>query len=111
MITRNIVLASLVLILSGCEPGAPSAEVTGSKGYALAQQNGCFNCHEIDTESYCPKWRDIANKYREDKSAEARLVDKVATGGSGVWGEMVMPPHPQISESDRKTLIKFVLSL
>ncbi|OGS91536.1 MAG: hypothetical protein A2Z95_09665 [Gallionellales bacterium GWA2_60_18] len=104
-------LASLGVVLGGCQPEAPSAEVTGSKGYALAQQNGCFSCHEIDTESYCPKWRDIANRYRGDGGAEARLTGKIAAGGNGVWGEMLMPPHPQIGEDDRRTMTKFILSL
>ena len=33
-----------------------------------------------------------------------------AKGGSGVWGVMVMPPSPKVSEADRRILAKFVLS-
>lgn len=105
---RNILPALLLVGLYGCQPGV---DVTGTEGYALAQRNGCFACHMIDQEAMGPQWCDVARKYRNDKDAEARLMDKIAKGGSGVWGEMMMPPHPQISEADRRALAKFVLSL
>ena len=28
------------------------------------------------------------------------LIDKLINGGSGVWGEVVMPAHPALSEAD-----------
>jgi cytochrome c len=108
---RNILPALLLVGLYGCQAEVDEQSLTGTAGYQLAQQNGCFACHTINQESICPIWRDVAAKYRNDAGAEARLTDKIATGGSGVWGEMEMPAHPQISEADRKTLAKFVLSL
>ncbi|HNI82727.1 MAG TPA: cytochrome C', partial [Rhodocyclaceae bacterium] len=49
-------------------------------------------------------------KYKGDKTAEAKLVEKVQKGGSGVWGSMPMPPNPQVSPAEAKTLVAWVLS-
>jgi cytochrome c len=76
----------------------------------LAQQSGCTACHAIDYKIVGPAWIDVAKKYRGVKGAEAKLVAKVKHGGSGVWGEVAMPPQPA-PEADVKKLVKFILSL
>jgi len=78
---------------------------------ALAKKNNCLACHAIDRKIVGPAWKDVAAKYRGDAGAEANLVNKIAKGGSGVWGSVAMPAHPQISEADRITLARFVLNL
>jgi cytochrome c len=40
-----------------------------------------------------------------------KLITKIATGGTGVWGDRVMPPHPSLSEDDRRAMVDYVLSL
>jgi cytochrome c len=78
---------------------------------ALAKKNGCLACHAIDKKVFGPAWRDVANKYRGDAGAEARLAEKIAKGGSGVWGNTPMPAHPKVTETERQALARFVLSL
>ena len=85
--------------------------VSEAEAMQLAKKNNCFACHAIDKKLVGPAWKDVAAKYRGDAGAEARLMNKIAKGGSGVWGVMVMPASPQISETDRKILARFVLSL
>jgi len=65
----------------------------------------------VDKKLVGPAWRDVAAKYRGDAGAEARLVNKVAKGGGGVWGSVPMPANSQVSEADRTTLVRFVLNL
>ena len=77
----------------------------------LAKKNNCFACHAVDKKVVGPSFKDVAAKYRGDAGAEARLMNKIAKGGSGVWGAMMMPASPQVSEADRKILARFVLSL
>lgn len=89
----------------------PEPAVSEAEAMQLAKKNNCFACHAIDKKIVGPAWKDVAAKYRGDTGAEARLSDKIAKGGSGVWGVMAMPASPQISDGDRKTLAKFVLSL
>ena len=76
----------------------------------LAQSSGCMTCHALDKKLIGPGFKEIAAKYKNDKGAEARLAQKIKSGGSGVWGTIPMPPNPHVKESDIKTLAQWVLS-
>ena len=76
----------------------------------LAKKNNCTACHAIDKKMVGPAWAEVAKKYKGDKGAEAKLVDKVKKGGKGVWGTMAMPPQAA-KEDDVKELVKFILAL
>jgi cytochrome c len=95
------VVSAALLSLSG----AASADL------ALAQKNACMSCHGVDKKIVGPAYKDVAKKYAGDKTAEAKLIAKVKAGGKGVWGEIPMPPNPQVNDADLKTIVKWVLSL
>ncbi|MFZ6656664.1 c-type cytochrome [Undibacterium sp. TJN19] len=76
----------------------------------LAKSKNCMTCHAIDTKLVGPAYKDVAKKYAGDKTAEAKLVQKVIKGGSGVWGVVPMPANAQVSEAEAKTLVKWVLN-
>ena len=77
---------------------------------ALANAKNCTSCHAIDKKIVGPAYRDVAQKYRGDRTAVARLTTKVMHGGGGVWGVIPMPSNPQISEADARKLVTWVLS-
>jgi cytochrome c len=77
----------------------------------LAKKSGCLVCHEVDKKLVGPAYREVAAKYAGDKTAEAKLIEKVKKGGSGVWGGVPMPPNSLVSDKDVKTLVEWVLSL
>lgn len=79
----------------------------------LARKYNCTACHAIDQKIVGPAWSDVAKKYKDDASAESRLILKVSKGGSGVWGTMPMPPNDQSGtrQADMKELVQFVLKL
>jgi cytochrome c len=76
----------------------------------LAKKDGCMVCHSVDKKVVGPSYKEVADKYRTDKTAEAKLVDKVKKGGVGVWGQVPMPPNA-VSDDDAKKLVKWVLSI
>ena len=76
----------------------------------LAKKYMCLTCHAIDKKLVGPSYKDIAAKYASDKTAEAKLTDKVKKGGTGVWGQIPMPPNDKVPDADVKTLVKWVLS-
>lgn len=78
---------------------------------ALAQKSGCLVCHGIDKKVLGPAYKDVAAKYKGDKSAEAKLIEKVKKGGSGTWGPMPMPANTQIKDADIKTIVQWILKL
>lgn len=105
-------VAKVEQVAAEAKPEAKSEPaVSEADALQLAKKSNCLACHAIDKKVVGPAWKDVAAKYRGDAGAEARIMDKIAKGGSGVWGVMVMPPSPQVSEADRKTLARFVLSL
>ncbi|HSW84908.1 MAG TPA: c-type cytochrome [Usitatibacter sp.] len=77
----------------------------------LAKKNACTACHAVDKKIVGPAFKEVAAKYRNDKTAEAKLVKKVKEGGVGVWGQVPMPPNSTVSDKDIQTLVKWVLSL
>jgi cytochrome c len=85
--------------------------VDAAAAQALAQKSGCLACHSVDKKIIGPAYKDVAAKYKGQKDAEAKLIDKVKKGGSGTWGPMPMPANsPQVKDDDIKTLVQWVLS-
>ena len=77
----------------------------------LAKEKNCLACHAVDSKLVGPAYKEVAAKYKSDKSAEDKLAQKVMKGGSGVWGQIPMPANPQVSAAEAKTLVKWILSL
>jgi cytochrome c len=102
-ITVSIVAATLMAAGSAMAADMPD----------LAKKNGCAACHAIDKKLVGPGWQEVANKYKGDAGAEAKLIDKVSKGGSGVWGKVPMPAiDPSGKKQDEiKQLVQFILNL
>jgi cytochrome c len=96
------------LILAAALALTPTAALANE---ALASKNGCLACHAVDKKVVGPSYKEVAAKYRGDKTAEAKLIDKVKKGGTGVWGQVPMPPNGAVSDADVATLVKWILSL
>lgn len=89
----------------------PAAAAGNEKGLELVASNDCTTCHAIDKKVTGPAYRDVANKYESNEATIDSLAAKVIKGGSGVWGNIPMTPHPALSEADAKEMVKYVLSL
>jgi len=76
---------------------------------ALAKAKGCLACHAVDKKVVGPAYKDVAAKYKGDKTAAAKLAAKVKAGGKGVWGEIPMPPN-NVTDDEAKKLVAWVLS-
>ena len=77
---------------------------------ALATAKNCMACHAIDKKVVGPAYKDVAAKYKGDKSAADKLAAKVMKGGVGAWGQVPMPANPQVNEAEAKKLVAWVLS-
>lgn len=85
-----------------------SATVTGK---ALTQAMDCKACHKEKEASIGPNYLEIAMKYKDDPGAMSYLQEKIVQGGSGVWGEVTMPAHPDISSEESRQLAVYINSL
>ena len=99
-------IVSVLIIL--CASGTASFAYAD---YDLLVKSNCLACHYLDKRKYGPKLNEVAPKYANDSNAAEKLAIKIKAGGSGVWGEDVMPAQPQLSEADALALAKYVLSL
>ena len=96
---------TLVAVAAGLALGGPA-----QANEALAKTSGCLACHTVDKKLIGPSYKDIADKYRKDKGAEAALIKKVKEGGKGNWGDIPMPPNAHVKDPDIKTLVGWILS-
>ncbi len=99
------------LLLTSFSAALLTLSAAASADQALAQKNACMSCHGVDKKIVGPAFKDVAKKYAGDKTAEAKLLTKVKAGSKGVWGEIPMPPNPQVSDADAKKIMDWVLSL
>jgi cytochrome c len=80
-------------------------------GKLLIAESDCKSCHLIDQKSAGPSYRDVAKKYAKDAKATDMLSDKILNGGSGVWGEVAMAAHPQLTKAQTTEMVEYILSL
>ena len=76
----------------------------------IAAKYGCLACHNVSVKIVGPAYREIAEKYKMDSEASAKVEEQIQNGGSGKWGPVIMPPFPQVSAAERKTLVEWILS-
>ena len=82
------------------------------KGLEIASKNDCFTCHQVDDKLTGPPYRDVANKYAGmSDTIVTHLAKKVISGGSGVWGQIMMTPHPGLSLDSAEAIVRYVLLL
>ena len=83
-----------------------------SAGLAIEAKSDCATCHKINEKLIGPSFKEIATKYAgADDAMVDSLAGKVINGGSGVWGQVPMTPHPALSKEDARTVVKYVLLL
>ncbi len=87
----------------------PAAEASVSPEQMPAKY-GCTACHAADRKVVGPAFKEVAAKYR-GKDVEGALAEKVKNGGSGVWGQVPMPPNPQVPDENLHALVKWILAL
>jgi cytochrome c551/c552 len=102
----------------------PVADAKDQQMLALANASGCFICHKIAPETngdelpLAPSYQEIALRYRDDKKAFKRLLDRVLHGTvyqeqswSGKVGMRFMPPNVNVSREDASALVHWILGL
>ncbi len=100
---NKLIAAVSVAALSVVSGAAAAAEdpIELAKKY----KGDCPVCHAVAQKIVGPKWRDVANRYRGQKSALPMLVEKVIKGGKGHWdketGGIAMIPHPAVPTRDQ----------
>jgi cytochrome c len=80
-------------------------------GKLLTQTLDCKSCHKEADKSIGPAFVLVAQKYQADPKAAGYLAQKIVKGGSGVWGDVAMSAHPNLSQDDVNQIVTWILSL
>lgn len=94
---------------------APASDLSSNpdykKGLALIAASDCLTCHKVDEKVQGPAYRDVANKYENTDANVKMLAGKIMKGGTGVWGNIAMTPHPALSQADAEQMVKYIMLL
>ncbi|MBL7740181.1 MAG: c-type cytochrome [Chitinophagaceae bacterium] len=89
-----------------------SADPVYQAGLAIVGKSDCLTCHKVDEKIQGPTYRDVANKYAGyPDTIVTHLAKKVIEGGTGVWGEIPMIPHPALTQEEAEAAVKYILLL
>lgn len=91
---------------------AAVAAIPAQASEDLAKKHACVACHNVKgAKTVGPTYVEVAKRYAGQKDAAAKLEAKVKKGGTGVWGQVPMPPNAAVPDGDIKALVKWVLSV
>jgi cytochrome c len=72
-------------------------------GADVVKAKGCLNCHEMDKKKVGPSFKDLTAKYKDDKGATTKIVEKLKEGKG----------HPKATATDEelKAAVGYALSV
>jgi cytochrome c len=71
----------------------------------------CRACHVATGKAVGPSYAAIALRYRGTEGAVKRLAEKVIAGGAGIWGDIPMAAHPQLSMGEAEDVVREIFAL
>ena len=81
------------------------------RGYRLAADKQCFECHALGHSSTGPSFSAIAQRYRFNAQQPSRLPGVIRGGSAGHWGDrFVMWPQPRLSDDEVRQLVDWILA-
>ena len=127
---KNIIVVAIAVVLQACNSNEPDKtginvnptdsliniggtrmDSSAEAGSRLIAGNDCLNCHRIEQKSIGPSYREIARQYEFNQGNVENLARKIVTGGTGLWGQAMMNPHPNLPERQAQEMVRYILSL
>lgn len=106
----GISVVAVLLIVVACGAKPDHAKLV-QEGKILMEANDCKTCHHATNKNIGPPHTEVAKKYETTDANISMLAQRIITGGSGVWGEVPMNAHPDLSKEDAEKIARYVLSL
>ena len=82
-----------------------------TEGEALVKAGDCKTCHHPTNKIIGPAHTDVAKKYEFTEANVKLLADKIMKGGQGVWGQIPMTAHVDVTQVNAEKMARYVLSL
>ncbi|CAN5905276.1 hypothetical protein BH11GEM1_BH11GEM1_32670 [soil metagenome] len=90
---------------AGGQPPAPT------DGFARISKSDGRACQGVEKASVGPAYVRVAQRYAGQPDARQRLMAKIVSGGSGAWGDRMMPAHPSLTTDDTRAIVEYILAL
>ena len=75
-----------------------------------SSEETCRACHTMDTAKIGPPFGSIAERYKDDPDAVAKLKNSMLEGSSGKWGAGTMPPNA-ITPEEADRFARWIMQL
>ncbi|MFD0794903.1 c-type cytochrome [Mucilaginibacter litoreus] len=92
----------------GQVPSANQPAAPDEQGLAIMRSSNCFNCHNFNSKLIGPSYSDIVAKYPLSAANVALLTKRIKEGSAGIWGKAAMPTHPELSDNETETVVKWM---
>lgn len=79
------------------------------EGLRLMRNSDCFTCHQFKTKLIGPSFQEIAARYPNATPGKSPLTGHIIQGSSGIWGELVMPAHPDLTPESSEKIVDWIL--
>lgn len=99
--TRAPLGATLLLIAASATAAAPTETLN---------KYACSGCHGVDKRVVGPGFNEVAAKYKDQKDGKAHLVARIRSGGTGLWGQIPMPPQPAITDAELASVADWLMA-
>lgn len=109
--TLNTTFLNKPLIFNPNNPKEEEEDSSLPEGLRQIAKSDCKTCHNKNVKTIGPSYVEIANRYKANDENITLLSAKIKTGGSGVWGNQVMTPHPDLSDRILNEMVSYILSL
>ena len=100
--------AALACALTALPAASAAAKVP--PGEKVARGSNCLSCHALHHKVVGPAFEAVAKRYAHKPGAKAMLIHAVKYGHVGTWGQIPMPPHPNLTAKQLDEVVTWVLS-
>ena len=109
---RLFAVALAIAAAATLTPSASAAadRIAAADAQRLLGQYKCYICHADRETKAGPAYADVAAHYRGRRDAVTLLAREIRRGlkGGSPWH---MPPHPEVSASQARTIARYIMSL
>lgn len=78
------------------------------EGFKAIRTSNCLNCHAFNTKLIGPSFYDINKRYPDTKANREILQKHIKEGSTGVWGNVTMPTHPELTKEEMENIVDWI---
>ncbi len=102
---------ALLATLFGLSYASSIFAKTTDPGENIAHHSNCFSCHAMRNKVVGPAFSAVTRRYIGKKGIATVLENAIKNGHVGSWGQVPMPPHPNLTKKQLEELVRWVLTI